>query len=69
MSRRVEQARQLLESDLLEDLIEDYQQQQYQAFLNAPDLEELAKVFAKANAGRDIGHYIHNKARAIVDGQ
>lgn len=62
MASNRQTAEAILNSELLGDLIEEYQQQQFQTFINSED----ERVWAKARAAKELHGFIINKCEGIV---
>ena len=62
MASKKQTAEAILNSELLADLIEEYQQQQFQNFINNRD----DGVWAKARAAKELLGFITNKCEGIV---
>ena len=53
----------ILSGELFSELVDEYQQQQFQSFINGP---ENPDVWAKARAAKELHSFIINKCEGIV---
>lgn len=64
MARKME-AETILTGRLFNELVESFLWQQYEAFINAPELKQ--DTWSKARAAKELRSYIENKCREIID--
>ena len=67
MATRIEQAYQIAESNLLDELIGEYTSSVISQMLAAADSLAIERNHCKANAALDIKEYLKNKAQDIIN--
>ena len=63
---RDREATDLLQSELLDELVEDYVANQFERWLDARETHEQHQIRAKANAARDFHMFVNTRCREIV---
>lgn len=68
MMSKQAQAQQILESKLLDELLESYKWMQFESWAAQPDKEQREALYAKINAVNDVHSFLQNKCEGILRG-